>query len=105
MLQSISSVNVNNKVSATPIRQQSFGNSYAQPKKPSAVGWAAGQFATGAAVSLIFDAVFAGYYKLAQKPQTPISQVLGRAGLIGVAFLGMGLLFEGINAHRRNKQM
>ena len=111
MIQSISSVNINNTNNntrpATTIKGQnpSF-KAGSSNQKPSAVGWAAGQFAMGAAISLIIDGLWAGGSKLfSQTPQLPsFKQLATRAGFWGVAWLAIGLLLEGVYAARKNKQ-
>ena len=95
----------NNTMSAQPLKPQaqSFGRddsrkkSYSAPQQ-SALGWSATQFAKGAAVSVIIDSLFNGYKALrGQADRIGFNKIAKNAGFWGVAWIAMGLVFEGID--------
>ncbi len=95
----------NNTMSAQPLKPQaqSFGRDESQKKyysapKQSALGWSATQFAKGAAVSVIIDSLFNGYKALrGQEGKIGFNKIAKNAGFWGVAWIAMGLVFEGID--------
>ena len=102
MINSIS----NNTMSAQPLKpqSQSFGRDEAPGRtmrpypKQSALGWSAGQFAKGALVSVVVDSLFNGYKALrGQAGKIGFNNMAKNAGFWGVAWIAMGLVFEGID--------
>ena len=78
------------------------------PAKQKVATWAASEIVTGAIVSLIFDGAANLIKKAFPKTNlvhTPLKQAVQRAGIWGLAFLGIGLVMNGIGAafYRNNK--
>ncbi|MBS4759860.1 MAG: hypothetical protein KHX03_04085 [Clostridium sp.] len=109
-----------NSINAAPLRSNqatSFGDNgyhkedwnYKRPSKAKRVAtWAASEIVTGAIVSLIFDGAANLIKKAFPKTNlvhTPLKQAVQRAGIWGLAFLGIGLVMNGIGAafYRNNK--
>lgn len=101
-----------NNVSAQPLKPQaqSFGRdesmSYRPRQKQSALGWSAAQFAKGAMISVVIDSLLNGYKAIRNKTgSVGFNTMAKNAGFWGVAWIAMGLVFEGIDKlTSRNKK-
>ena len=104
MINAISSTQ--NNLSSQPLKPQaqSFGRedsparSMRPRQKQSALGWSAVQFAKGAMISVVIDSLMNGYKAIRKQPGTiGFNSMAKNAGFWGVAWIAMGLIFEGID--------
>ena len=96
----------NNTMSAQPLKPQaqSFGRDETpgrtmRPRhQQSALGWSANQFAKGAVISVDSDSLFNGFNAIRGKgAKIGFNKMAANAGFWGLAWIAMGLVFEGID--------
>ena len=92
----------NHTISAQPLKPQaqSFGqrDSYNYRPRQSALEWSANQFAKGALISVVLDSLVNGYKAIrGQSGKISFNNMAKNAGFWGVAWIAMGLIFEGID--------
>ena len=108
MVQSVSSVNVstnyNNK--QTSAKKQSFGLSYYEkPESPvkKRLKRIGGQFVFGAVVSMVFDAVRAGYNYVTKAPQQSLKSIGANAAVLGLGFVAIDSVMNLYYKHKAKK--
>ena len=102
-------------MSATPIRNNNncktnFGNDY-EPRSGKAKRFAkyvGGEFVRGAIVSVVVDGLSAGLHKVFPKSSwfgtTSLKNVAANAGVWGLGWVALGLVFTGLHALGRREK-